>query len=157
MILPKAFFTRATKEQQSVSHGGPPRTAIVLSIVAAVSLFLLPLILSKTGIIRFLFGAPQSDPLPPRSQRVVCLTPAALDLMPPTKYQASRQTKVKALRVSAPPADELQSCSICTEDFVEDESLRPLPCGHRFHPSCIDPWLSRRSITCPLWYVPRHR
>ncbi|RTE70060.1 hypothetical protein BHE90_015548 [Fusarium euwallaceae] len=41
-------------------------------------------------------------------------------------------------------------CSICTEDFTEGVKLRKLPCGHLFHPQCIDPWLMDRARTCPL-------
>ncbi|KAK8029771.1 hypothetical protein PG993_011062 [Apiospora rasikravindrae] len=44
-------------------------------------------------------------------------------------------------------------CSICTEDFRTGDKLRNLPCGHLFHPVCIDPWLCEQSRTCPLWYV----
>lgn len=42
-------------------------------------------------------------------------------------------------------------CSICTEDFTAGEDVRVLPCQHQFHPSCIDPWLTNVSGTCPLW------
>lgn len=44
-------------------------------------------------------------------------------------------------------------CSICTEDFTEGTRLRKLPCGHVFHPQCVDPWLINRARTCPLWSV----
>lgn len=47
----------------------------------------------------------------------------------------------------------LQSCSICTEDFVDGDDIRRLPCDHIFHPRCIDPWLSGFAVTCPLWQV----
>ncbi|KAH7020874.1 uncharacterized protein B0I36DRAFT_367355 [Microdochium trichocladiopsis] len=43
------------------------------------------------------------------------------------------------------------SCSICTDDFVEGVRVRRLPCGHVFHPGCLDPWLRDRARTCPLW------
>lgn len=43
------------------------------------------------------------------------------------------------------------SCSICTEDFVKGEDIRVLPCDHKFHPACVDPWLLNVSGTCPLW------
>ncbi|KAK3679335.1 hypothetical protein LTR78_000896 [Recurvomyces mirabilis] len=43
-----------------------------------------------------------------------------------------------------------QGCSICTEDFEIGQDQRILPCDHRFHPDCIDPWLLNVSGTCPL-------
>ena len=45
---------------------------------------------------------------------------------------------------------ENQGCSICTEDFQAGQDQRVLPCDHRFHPECIDPWLLNVSGTCPL-------
>ena len=42
-------------------------------------------------------------------------------------------------------------CSICTEDFNRGEEVRVLPCSHKFHPECVDPWLLNVSGTCPLW------
>ena len=41
-------------------------------------------------------------------------------------------------------------CSICTEDFKKGEEVRLLPCNHKFHPDCVDPWLLNVSGTCPL-------
>jgi len=41
-------------------------------------------------------------------------------------------------------------CSICTEDFHLGEDVRVLPCNHKYHPACIDPWLLNVSGTCPL-------
>lgn len=45
------------------------------------------------------------------------------------------------------------ACSVCTDDFVKGQDIRVLPCNHKFHPECIDPWLLNVSGTCPLWYV----
>jgi hypothetical protein len=47
--------------------------------------------------------------------------------------------------------DENLGCSICTEDFEMGQDLRVLPCDHKFHPECVDPWLLNVSGTCPLW------
>ncbi|MBE3049837.1 hypothetical protein IMZ48_46540 [Candidatus Bathyarchaeota archaeon] len=44
-------------------------------------------------------------------------------------------------------------CSICTEMLVDGALLRKLPCGHAFHPRCVDPWLRDLARTCPLWWV----
>ncbi|KAI1089859.1 hypothetical protein F5B19DRAFT_495029 [Rostrohypoxylon terebratum] len=52
-----------------------------------------------------------------------------------------------------PVRDVQQSCPTCTEDFIDDDDVRILPCRHLFHPRCIDPWLRRCAITCPLWQV----
>lgn len=43
------------------------------------------------------------------------------------------------------------SCSICTENFTENENIRILLCGHIYHRHCIDPWLIDFGGTCPLW------
>lgn len=45
-------------------------------------------------------------------------------------------------------------CSICLDDFVQREEIRALPCSHRFHPACIDPWLLNISGTCPIYGRP---
>ena len=48
-------------------------------------------------------------------------------------------------------ADHGLACSVCTDDFVKGQDIRVLPCKHKFHPECIDPWLLNVSGTCPLW------
>ncbi|KAL9315801.1 hypothetical protein ACSQ67_016802 [Phaseolus vulgaris] len=41
-------------------------------------------------------------------------------------------------------------CSVCLNEFQEEETLRLLPkCNHAFHIPCIDTWL-RSHINCPL-------
>ncbi|PGH01575.1 hypothetical protein GX51_05140 [Blastomyces parvus] len=44
-------------------------------------------------------------------------------------------------------------CPICTDDFVKGQDVRLLPCQHKFHPECVDPWLINVSGTCPLCRV----
>ncbi|XAR73445.1 hypothetical protein NMG60_11007414 [Bertholletia excelsa] len=45
-------------------------------------------------------------------------------------------------------------CSICLNEFQEDETLRLLPkCSHAFHMACIDMWL-RSHKNCPLCRAP---
>ncbi|KAM7251064.1 hypothetical protein ACFE04_022947 [Oxalis oulophora] len=39
-------------------------------------------------------------------------------------------------------------CSICLESFIEGDKLICLPCQHRFHAVCLDPWL-RACGDCP--------
>lgn len=40
-------------------------------------------------------------------------------------------------------------CTICIENFVEDEIVSDLPCGHVFHRSCIEGWLLN-NLCCPI-------
>ena len=42
----------------------------------------------------------------------------------------------------------LQDCSICLESFTDGDELIRLPCGHKFHSVCLDPWI-RCCGDCP--------
>lgn len=45
-------------------------------------------------------------------------------------------------------------CSVCLNEFQEDETLRLLPkCSHAFHIPCIDTWL-RSHTNCPMCRAP---
>eukprot|EP00435_Cladocopium_sp_Y103_P027526 s3478_g6.t2 len=40
-------------------------------------------------------------------------------------------------------------CMVCMEEFADGETLRSLPCLHRYHQNCIDQWLVR-CAACPI-------
>lgn len=63
---------------------------------------------------------------------------------------AAQAESVRSGQETAVREGEL-GCSICTEDFSKGEDVRVLPCHHKYHPACIDPWLLNVSGTCPLW------
>ncbi|KAF3407888.1 E3 ubiquitin-protein ligase RNF13 [Talaromyces pinophilus] len=64
---------------------------------------------------------------------------------------AAATTATTAAATTPAPADAgNNNCPICTDDFVKGQDVRLLPCGHQFHPDCIDPWLINVSGTCPL-------
>uniref|UniRef100_A0A0D9WHJ2 RING-type E3 ubiquitin transferase n=1 Tax=Leersia perrieri TaxID=77586 RepID=A0A0D9WHJ2_9ORYZ len=46
--------------------------------------------------------------------------------------------------------DQAAQCSICISALVAGEKVKALPpCGHCFHPDCVDAWL-RSQPSCPL-------
>ena len=53
------------------------------------------------------------------------------------------------------------SCAICIDTLEDDDDVRGLTCGHAFHASCLDPWLTARRACCPLckadYYIPKPR
>jgi hypothetical protein len=42
------------------------------------------------------------------------------------------------------------SCSICIDEFKENEYYRTLGCNHTFHKRCIDRWFRKDHSDCPL-------
>ncbi|KAF9353237.1 hypothetical protein BGX34_011717 [Mortierella sp. NVP85] len=42
-------------------------------------------------------------------------------------------------------------CSVCKDEFNQEDDTLQLPCNHFFHEDCIKPWL-KVSGTCPTWY-----
>ena len=40
-------------------------------------------------------------------------------------------------------------CSICLEEFVINEEIYELKCGHHYHTQCLDEWMNNKH-TCPL-------
>ncbi|EMS66994.1 E3 ubiquitin-protein ligase SDIR1 [Triticum urartu] len=62
--------------------------------------------------------------------------------------ESGKEKKQDADATSKMTDDEL-TCSVCLEQVVAGDLLRSLPCLHRFHVNCIDPWL-RQQGTCPI-------
>ncbi|OBT73218.1 hypothetical protein VF21_08711 [Pseudogymnoascus sp. 05NY08] len=53
------------------------------------------------------------------------------------------------------------NCAICIDVLEPTDDVRGLTCGHAFHASCLDPWLTSRRACCPLckadYYIPKPR
>ena len=48
--------------------------------------------------------------------------------------------------------DELpeNNCSICLEEFKNEDILKKLNCTHIFHKDCLGIWINNNNKTCPL-------
>jgi len=79
------------------------------------------------------------------------VVPAAVEEHSEGIAPAQPSTAVAGASSDSTSQDDNLGCSICTEDFEKGQDLRVLPCDHKFHPECVDPWLLNVSGTCPLW------
>jgi hypothetical protein len=81
-------------------------------------------------------------------------SPAGAAALPGLDADAIRGLPVTLHRPSASPrlpgGDDEALCSICISALVAGEKVKVLPpCGHCFHPDCVDAWL-RSHPSCPL-------
>jgi hypothetical protein len=44
---------------------------------------------------------------------------------------------------------EKPTCPVCLVDYEIGDKAKFVPCGHIFHPECLDPWLKKNN-TCPV-------
>lgn len=59
---------------------------------------------------------------------------------------------IRALPVERAPrggGPQPDRCVVCLEDVRPGARMKRLPCGHAFHPRCIDRWLRARGA-CPI-------
>ncbi|KDP20329.1 hypothetical protein JCGZ_06415 [Jatropha curcas] len=58
--------------------------------------------------------------------------------------------RINSLPESTVQTDNFEeTCAICLETPTVGETIRHLPCLHKFHKDCIDPWLGRKT-SCPV-------
>ncbi|XP_057742647.1 uncharacterized protein LOC130961040 isoform X1 [Arachis stenosperma] len=69
--------------------------------------------------------------------------------------QNHRHTGASSNQINSLPESTIQNdnfteaCAICLETPGKGEIIRHLPCLHKFHKDCIDPWLHRKT-SCPV-------
>ncbi|XP_023273596.1 E3 ubiquitin-protein ligase RNF103 [Seriola lalandi dorsalis] len=52
---------------------------------------------------------------------------------------------------------QCSECVVCLENFVSEELLMALPCGHAFHQQCIVVWLAAGRHCCPVCRWPSYK
>ncbi|KAI7734637.1 hypothetical protein M8C21_025888, partial [Ambrosia artemisiifolia] len=65
------------------------------------------------------------------------------------RHGGATSAQINNLPQSTVQAENLQECAICLEAPNVGETIRHLPCLHKFHKDCIDEWL-RRKTSCPV-------
>ncbi|KAJ1853751.1 hypothetical protein GGF49_004509 [Coemansia sp. RSA 1853] len=53
--------------------------------------------------------------------------------------------------------DDKPACVVCLEEYLVDQDVRVLHCGHVFHDECISEWLVRSTAKfheCPICKIP---
>nr|XP_048333427.1 E3 ubiquitin-protein ligase RLIM isoform X3 [Ziziphus jujuba var. spinosa] len=66
------------------------------------------------------------------------------------RHGGASASQINSLPQSTVQTDALEeACAVCLETPTMGEIVRHLPCLHKFHKDCIDPWLSRKT-SCPV-------
>ncbi|UJR10238.1 hypothetical protein I4U23_014451 [Adineta vaga] len=76
------------------------------------------------------------------SVRSQSLTDEQINRLPTEPFQGARNK-----------SDEENKCSVCWDDFEQNQILRRLRCFHLYHKDCIDKWLKDNN-QCPICRVP---
>jgi len=68
------------------------------------------------------------------------LSPAEISALPCFEFAARHMSK-------SPDGDKA-ACMICLAEFAPGDTVRLLPCLHRYHRDCVDAWLAKCDECC---------
>ena len=130
----------------SAESADAPQPAALLLFPGTFAIFLTLFVLSKLLHKRFT--------VPRNRARAVVLELKEQKEVDDSRRLAALPTTVFVSSSSATEEAEKAECALCLSEYQDGESLRHLPCGHRYHLLCIDAWLLDRqrmkTRTCPL-------
>ncbi|KAL8687524.1 MAG: hypothetical protein Q9224_005125 [Gallowayella concinna] len=101
----------------------------------------------------------ENAPQPPIDAAPAAAAPSRQEVQEDNDMDDDDQIQIAVpTEMLANPGD---ACAICIDTLEDDDDIRGLTCGHAFHASCLDPWLTSRRACCPLckadYYVPKPR
>ncbi|KAF7496517.1 E3 ubiquitin-protein ligase [Sarcoptes scabiei] len=74
------------------------------------------------------------------------------------KRKISSETNLSSKSISRPfNMIEMNDCTICLDQYQNDQLIMGLPCGHNYHRDCIGEWLTRGNHCCPICRWPSYR
>ena len=76
---------------------------------------------------------------------------AATRIQKTLRGQHGRKRAKKFRSIKRNNAIKENECSICHEQLMQDVNI--LPCSHRFHNECIEPWITSHN-SCPICRAP---
>ena len=59
-----------------------------------------------------------------------------------------KKLKLKKIKENDPLIETV--CSICLDNYKKNEFYRTLECNHTFHKKCIDRWIKKDHLNCPM-------
>lgn len=68
---------------------------------------------------------------------------------PSESYMEEFRSRIPAMQYDSILTRD-RECSICISEFEPTTEVNHLSCGHVFHKSCLEKWLSYWNTTCPL-------
>lgn len=74
---------------------------------------------------------------------------SALITRPPASKSVVKNLPEVILSKENDPEKNDTACAICKDEMVTGETVRILPCSHKYHQNCIFPWLGITN-TCPV-------
>ena len=74
---------------------------------------------------------------------------AQVNRLPTYKFKAPKKAAGAESDDVSSAGDEHSSCMVCLCDFEDGDTLKIVPCFHKFHQECIDRWLLQKA-ECPV-------